>query len=71
MYIKRKLSQHRRDFLAEFECEHCGHTTQRGGYDDSYFHDKVIPAMKCQTCGKTAGRGYEPIATRYSDSEVI
>jgi hypothetical protein len=51
--IKIKESQHRRDFTALYECEHCGATKRDYGYDDAYFHTSVIPAMVCEQCGKT------------------
>jgi transcription elongation factor Elf1 len=42
-----------RDFKADMECEHCGHAQKiRTGYDDSYYHNNVIPAMTCGGCGK-------------------
>lgn len=53
MRIKTKVSQHRRDFKAVFECEHCGHEVEYDGYDDAYFHQTVIPALACPECGKT------------------
>ena len=71
MKIKRITSQHRRDFWAEFECEHCGHVEMKSGYDDDYFHQSVIPAMKCPVCGKTAGDDYRPLAPKYPDSMVV
>jgi transcription elongation factor Elf1 len=53
MKIKKILSQHRNDFSAEMECEHCGHTAiDRHGYDDAHYHQRVIPAMHCKGCGK-------------------
>jgi len=55
MRIRSKRSQHRRDFHAIYECEHCGHTHDGSGYDDANFHQNVIPNMKCAECGKTAG----------------
>lgn len=40
------------DFYAIMECEHCGHTQEnKTGYDDDYYHNSVIPAMKCKACG--------------------
>lgn len=54
MRLNYKTSQHRRDFNAVFECEHCGHQITRTGYDDTYFHTKVIPAMRCPRCQQTA-----------------
>jgi transcription elongation factor Elf1 len=68
MKIKKIESQSRRDFYAIYECEHCGHEEKGSGYDDSYFHQNVIPAMKCCKCGKTADENYRPLATKYPDS---
>ena len=46
MRIKTITSQHRRDFRAILECEHCGHDQQlTSGYDDKYYHENVIPKM--------------------------
>ena len=53
MRIQKKISQHRRDFRAIYECEHCGATREDYGYDDAYFHTKVIPGFPCPVCGKT------------------
>lgn len=52
MRIKHKISQHRRDFSAIYECEHCSHEQEGTGYDDAYFHNSVIPQMSCKQCGK-------------------
>jgi len=41
MKIKTILKQNRRDFVAIYECEHCGNKVERSGYDDSYFHEKT------------------------------
>lgn len=68
MKIKRIVSQHRRDFRAIFECEHCrAETPEVRGYDDSNYHQNVIPDMKCESCGKTAGDDYRPLATKHPD----
>lgn len=70
--IKKKTSQHRRDFWAIYECEHCGHETdEKSGYDDSYFHTNVIPEMECDKCGKKASNEYVPQATKYPDSLTV
>lgn len=61
MKIKSIDSQHRRDFQATYGCEHCGHVTKGIGYDDTNFHNNVIPNMKCKACGKTAN----DLATKY------
>ena len=71
MKIKMIMSQHRRDFQAIYECEHCGKTIEGYGYDDTNFHQNVIPEMKCKTCGKTAGENYRPLATKYPDYVTI
>lgn len=54
MRIKTKISQYRRDFRAQYECESCGHIATGSGYDDAYFHQTVIPSMVCDACGATA-----------------
>ena len=53
MRIKQMINQHRRDFTALYECESCGHTKKRSGYDDRNFHDNVIPSIQCDNCGKS------------------
>ena len=50
----KRLSQDRRDFRADYKCEGCNHIEKNiSGYDDSYFHTGVVPAMKCNKCGET------------------
>uniref|UniRef100_A0A6M3LL35 Uncharacterized protein n=1 Tax=viral metagenome TaxID=1070528 RepID=A0A6M3LL35_9ZZZZ len=71
MKIKTIIFQHRRDFTAIYECEHCGDTTERGGYDDTNFHQNVIPSMICSKCGKKAKEDYRPLATKYDDWETV
>ena len=71
MKIQKITGQHRRDFTAVYECEHCGYTYNGSGYDDSYFHNTVIPAKKCPECGKTAASDYRPLTTKYKDSEIV
>ena len=71
MKIQKIISQSRRDFTAIYECEHCGHTKEGSGYDDSYFHQEVIPAMKCDKCGKSSGDDYRPLTTKYPDSQTV
>jgi len=71
MRIKETLRQSRRDFKAIYECEHCGATKEQSGYDDQYFHQKVIPAMKCPDCGKVAPDSYEPQGTRYPEGMQV
>lgn len=71
MKIKAIHSQHRRDFQATYECEHCGAESKGAGYDDAHFHNNVIPAMKCGDCGKAAAENYRPLATKYDENEVV
>lgn len=56
MKIKKITYQNRRDFKAIFECEHCESTEEKSGYDDSNFHNNVIPNMKCENCGSISGK---------------
>lgn len=53
MKIERITSRHMNDFWANMICEHCGHNQKiDGAYNDSYYHNHVIPAIKCNSCGK-------------------
>ena len=71
MKIQKIIEQTRRDFRAVFECESCGHTEQRDGYDDRYFHEIVIPDMQCTSCGKKAPTNYKPLSPKYSEYDVV
>ncbi|MDD5511304.1 MAG: hypothetical protein PHI12_10900 [Dehalococcoidales bacterium] len=71
MRIKKFHYQYRRDFTAEFECEHCGEVQMALGYDDDYFHREVVPKMKCPKCGKTAGLDFRPMGTLYPEGQVV
>lgn len=71
MKIKQILSQHRRDFRAIYECEHCGHTYEDWGYDDAHFHNDVVPTMVCPKCRKAADASYRPIATKYPEGMQV
>ncbi len=71
MKIKKILNQSRRDFNAIYECEHCEHEERSSGYDDSFFHNEVIPKMNCDNCGKTSGDDFRPLAPKYSASTII
>lgn len=67
MKIKTILSQHRRDFSATLECEHCGHEQKlTSGYDDDNYHRNVIPNFKCGKCDKPASENYRPLTTKYA-----
>jgi len=71
MRIKRILRQHRRDFTAIYECEHCGKEYEGSGYDDEFFHVNVIPDMVCKNCGKKADESYRPLTTKYPEGYQI
>ena len=71
MKIKRIRIQIRRDFRAIYECEHCGNEKEGSGYDDTNFHQNVIPEMKCEGCGKTASGDYRPLTTKYPDHVMV
>ena len=72
MKIKQINSQNRRDFYADYECEHCEHVEKdRGGYDDDNFHQNVIPDMVCPQCKKKSNKNYRPLKTKYDAYEVI
>jgi len=72
MKIKKIVSQHRRDFYAIYECEHCGYVTEeKSGYDDTNFHHNVIPMMICPKCGKTAPTDYRPLTTKYPEGYQV
>lgn len=71
MKIKKILHQHRRDFRAIYECEHCGHEYEDQGYDDYYFHNVVIPSKKCPECGKKADESYRALSTKYPEGYQI
>jgi transcription elongation factor Elf1 len=71
MRIKEITYQHRRDFKAIYECEHCGSIVKGGGYDDANFHNNVIPMMVCKKCGKTADENYRPLTTKYPEGFQI
>jgi transcription elongation factor Elf1 len=71
MKIKEILSQNRRDFKAIYECEHCGHTETKGGYDDANFHQNVIPHMVCKNCGKKSPDTYRGLQPKYPEGFQI
>lgn len=71
MKIKKILSQHRRDFTAIYECEHCGHEESGSGYDDAFFHRNVIPSMSCKGCKKSASEDYRPLSTKYAEGMQV
>lgn len=53
MKIKEITFEMGNDFYAIMECEHCGHEQKNeAGYNDGFYHTRVIPAMDCKKCGK-------------------
>lgn len=52
MKIQRVIEQHKQDFIAIYKCENCNEMEERGGYDIRYFHQEIIPSLKCKKCGK-------------------
>lgn len=71
MKIKTIKSQHRRDFTAIYECEHCGATEEGDGYDDANFHQNVIPKMICSKCQKGQSDNYQPLTTKYAELACV
>ena len=71
MFIRKILSQNRRDFEAIYQCEHCGYQETGGGYDDRNYHENVIPKRPCKSCGKIAGESYKPLSPKYPDGVQI
>jgi Zn ribbon nucleic-acid-binding protein len=71
MKIQKIIQQHRRDFVAIYECEHCGYTYEGSGYDDAYFHEVVIPGKECPKCHKKASDDYRPLKPKYEPWQVI
>jgi ribosomal protein L37AE/L43A len=69
MKIKEKINQNRRDFTAIYVCELCGHEEKGDGYDDSYFHETVIPNKICKNCNKKSG--HQSSSPKFSDDVVI
>ena len=71
MKIKEILRQSRRDFTANFECEHCGDVVKKNGYDDHFFHNDVIPGWVCVKCGKKASDDYRPLQPKHPAEAVL
>ena len=54
-----------RDLYGVIKCEHCGVSDKlSGGYDDSHWHNNVLPAFHCKACGMNrAGERASPEVT--------
>jgi rubrerythrin len=71
MKIKKIISQNRRDFRAIYICEHCEFEHEKGGYDDAYFHQNIIPSMECPSCNLKAPLDYRPLTTKYPEGQTV
>ena len=75
MKLIEKIDQMRRDFTGKFECQGCGNIeTDTSCYDDDYYHNNVIPAMKCEKCGESTNSlklENERMATKYPAYQVV
>lgn len=74
MKLKRRHNQNRRDFRGDFECEKCGHVEQNVFcYDDSYFHNNVIPRMGCEKCKHWSAKDgeFEPTSKPNQPDHVV
>jgi len=53
MKIESITWQHGNDFEAILICEHCENKQKlKYGYNDSYYHSKVLPSITCSECKK-------------------
>jgi hypothetical protein len=74
MRIKAIRDQLRRDLYGTMECEGCGHEQKFVGYDDDNYHRNVVPAIKCESCGKSAadlGVEVRPLGTKYPAHQIV
>lgn len=61
MKIKEVTYQNRNDFYAILECEHCQAEQElKSGYDDDYYHNKVLPAIECKSCSQPRNPAPQP-----------
>lgn len=52
MKIIKILYKYKQDFVAHFECEHCGNIIEAAGHDDYNFHEYVLKNLVCPKCNK-------------------
>lgn len=76
MRVLKVYDQVRRDCSCDLECEECGNKeTYTGAYDDRYFWDNVIPARKCEKCGKSTNdlglKITQKIQTKYPEGMQV
>lgn len=62
-----------RDLYGTIQCEHCGNSDKLvGGYNDGHWHEKVLPAFHCKTCGKNrAGETPSPQVTARNQANGV
>lgn len=62
MKILRLNEGNGRDLYGELVCEHCNAVSLlQGGYNDAFWHTRVLPAWHCEECGKNrAGEQIHP-----------
>lgn len=44
---------------------------KNSGYDDTFFHSKVIPSWECRDCNKSSGTPYAQKETKYEDNQNV
>lgn len=74
MFLSEIKNRNRRDFTGTITCESCDHSEElRSGYDDEYYHNEVIPNMKCTQCGESTNTLEIGIRTRpqFPDSKIM
>lgn len=75
MKIKKITTQIRRDIWSTLECEFCGNIEESVcGYDDNFYHECVLPNIKCNKCSKSTiseNGTVEPYASKYPDGLQI
>lgn len=64
-----------RDLYGKIKCQHCGAVEKlSGGYDDHYWHNSVLPAMHCKSCGKNSAgemaENHTPDTPEFAEVEV-
>jgi len=74
MYLTKSYDFHRRDFRGDLKCEHCGdEELSVTCYDDSNFHQRVIPGKECKSCKQstTDAPGKVPVASGPRDPDHV
>ena len=72
MKLQKITNQNRRDFIANYVCEYCGYVEEDvRGYDDTHYHNNVIPNMTCTQCGKNAPNDALKSSPKYPDHIVV